>query len=60
MEHSIIIKDEGFSDLNPLQFGYESCNKSHFFGPAVRTYWLIHFVVSGSGIFKIKDKESIK
>lgn len=57
MERSVIIKDENFLDLNPVQFGYENCKKSHFFGPAVRTYWLIHFVVSGFGVFKIKDKE---
>ena len=57
MEHSIIIKDEGFSDLNPVQFGYENCNKSHSFGPAIRTHWLIHYVISGFGIFKIRDKE---
>ena len=57
MQHNVILKDESFSDLNPIQFGYENCNKSHFFGPAVRTYWLIHFVVSGFGTFKIKDKE---
>ncbi len=57
MQHCIIIKEEGFSDLNPVQFGYENCCKSHSFGPAVRTYWLIHFVVSGFGIFKIKGKE---
>ncbi len=57
MRHSAIIKDEGFLDLNPVLFGYENCNKSHSFGPAVRTHWLIHFVVAGFGIFKIKDKE---
>ena len=57
MVHNVIIKDEGFLDLNPVQFGYENCNKSHSFGPAIRTFWLIHFVVSGFGIFKIKDKE---
>ena len=57
MNHSIIINNEKYLDLNPVQFGYENCNGSHFFGPAVRTYWLIHFVVSGFGIFKIRNKE---
>lgn len=54
--HDIIVRDEGYSGLNPVQFGYENCEKSHHFGPAVRTYWLIHFVVSGCGIYRIKDK----
>jgi len=57
MMYSIFVKDEGFSDLNPVLFGYEDCEKSHAFGPAVRTYWLIHFVVSGYGNFKIEDRE---
>ncbi len=45
-----------FCDINPVQFGYENCNSSHSYGPAVRTHWLIHYVVSGSGIFKIGNK----
>lgn len=52
-----VVSDEGYLGLNPIQFGYENCEKSKFFGPAVRTHWLIHFVVSGFGIFKIGDKE---
>ena len=57
MEHDVIITDEGLFGLNPVQFGYEDCDKSHSFGPAVRTHWLIHFVVSGFGFFRIGDKE---
>ena len=57
MMHNVIITDEGYGGLNPMQFGYESCEKSHFFGPATRTYWLIHFVESGLGIFRINGKE---
>ena len=50
---SATVINSGFSNINPMQFGYENCKSSHFYGPAVRTHWLIHFVVSGSGIFKI-------
>lgn len=56
MKHHIIVTDEHYKDLNPISFGYHNCPKSHYFGPAIRTYWLIHFVVSGCGIFKIKGK----
>ncbi len=56
MQHDIIIHNEGYLDLNPVSFGYQNCEKSHSFGPAIRDHWLIHFVVSGSGIFRIKDK----
>lgn len=57
MMHNIIVTDEGYGGLNPMQFGYENCKKSHFYGPATRTHWLIHFVESGFGIFKINEKE---
>lgn len=53
MLHSDTVIESGFSDINPMQFGYENCKSAHFYGPAVRTHWLIHYVVSGCGIFKI-------
>lgn len=57
MCHIVIISDEGYPGLNPVQFGYEECESGHFYGPAIRTHWLIHFVVSGFGIFKADGKE---
>ena len=53
--HEIVV-NYGFSGLNPMQFGYEYCEPSHSFGPAVRNHWLLHYVVSGCGIFKIDGK----
>lgn len=40
------------SDLTVLNCGFEECESSHFFGPAIRNYYLLHFVHSGSGIFR--------
>jgi AraC-like DNA-binding protein len=54
--HSEIIINKEYVGLNPVQFGFEYCKKSHGFGPATRTYWLFHFVVSGKGIFQINNK----
>ncbi len=54
---SVIVNDLEYDGLNPVQFGFEDCEKSHFFGPAIRTHWLIHYVVSGYGYFKIQDRE---
>lgn len=45
------LSNQHFSDLNPVILGQEHCAPNHLFGPAVRKYVLIHFVVSGKGIF---------
>ncbi len=56
MDISEIVVNQGYEGLNPMQFGYEYCEPSHSFGPAVRDHWLLHYVVSGSGIFRIDGK----
>lgn len=38
-------------ELNLYQYGEESCNKGHSFGPAVRQHYLFHYVISGTGTF---------
>lgn len=57
--HAEIIINKGYAGMNPVLFGFESCKKSHGFGPATRTYWLFHFVVSGKGIFQINNKQYV-
>ena len=52
MNVSEIVINENYSDISPMQFGYEDCKPSHFYGPAVREYWLLHYVVSGKGVFE--------
>lgn len=54
---SEMVINKGYLDVSPMQFGYEKCKKSHSYGPALRTHWLLHFVVSGEGYFKIGDRE---
>ena len=51
------IINKGYKDINPVQFGFEACECSHSYGPALRTYWLLHYVVSGKGYFRIEDRE---
>lgn len=55
--HSEIIMNKEYAGVSPVLFGYESCEKSHGFGPAARTHWLFHFVVSGKGVFQINGKQ---
>jgi AraC-like DNA-binding protein len=57
MEENITLINKEYTHINPISLGSEICEKSHHYGPAVRPYWLLHFVVSGKGIFQIKDRE---
>ena len=47
-----IVIDKNYRGYNPVQFGSETCDPGHFFGPCVRTHWLLHYVVYGCGIFE--------
>lgn len=54
VSHTVVNK--GYRDLNPVHAGHERCAPRHAWGPAVRRYWLLHFVVEGRGIFEIGGK----
>ncbi len=56
MQHDVLVIDENYSALNPMQFGTHKCDATQNFGPAVRGYWLLHYVVSGQGHFSIGKK----
>ena len=42
--------------LVPLNYGYEACSPGHSFGPAVRHYHLLHYVLEGEGTFYKGDR----
>ncbi len=46
-----LVLNKGFSDISPVICGTEECAPSHSYGPASRSYWLLHFVISGKGTF---------
>lgn len=48
-------KYESF-DLEIFQSGYEACSSGHFYGPAIRDHYLIHYVHEGEGVFKSHNK----
>ncbi len=51
------LQNRKFSDINPLICGEEVCKPNHSFGPAVREYHLLHYVVSGKGKLVADEKE---
>lgn len=46
----LLLTNRKLQDLNPLTAGEEACVPGHKFGPAVRKYTLIHYVLRGKGI----------
>ncbi len=36
----------------PINYGYQECSPGHSCGPAVREYYLLHYVFSGNGYFE--------
>ena len=51
MQEAYFLSNRQLKDLNPIQAGAEVCAPCHSFGPAVRWYTLIHYVVKGCGVF---------
>jgi AraC-like DNA-binding protein len=49
-------KNRNNIDLIMYHFGMEECEPSHFFGPAVRDHFLIHYVLEGEGTFHVDGK----
>ncbi len=44
-------------ELNIYQYGMEDCVPAHYFGPAVRDHFLIHFILGGKGTFRNRDAQ---
>lgn len=56
-KEDFILVDRGASDLNPLVLGAEMCEPGYRFGPTVRPYFLLHYVLSGRGHFFLAGQE---
>lgn len=46
---SVLLANQHWHEINPVQFGWEICAPEHAFGPASRSHLLLHYVVSGRG-----------
>lgn len=54
-ETLVRLPDLGWRDLRPLFTGRSACYGGHSYGPGARPYHLVHFIVSGSGILRMKE-----
>lgn len=52
-----VFPSEHFIDLGLYQFGWEQCSPSHSFGPAARSHYLFHYVISGTGTLLADDSK---
>ncbi len=54
MKNQLLV-NRNFRELNPILVGEEHCTSGHSFGPAVRKYTLIHYVISGCGSYMVGE-----
>lgn len=47
----IYLVNREMKDLNPLTYGIMQCRPGYRYGPMVRPFYLVHYVLSGKGIF---------
>ena len=52
MKHDLVLDNLHLQEINPRICGREVCAPGHTFGPAVREYYLLHYVVRGTGTFR--------
>ena len=46
-----------FKELYLCYCGYANCEPLHSYGPAVRPNYLLHYILDGSGIYRVEDQE---
>ncbi len=58
MEHAnkfLAVKSNIHVGLDLYQAGYEECSSHHSFGPVVRDFFVLHFIVDGAGYLEINN-----
>lgn len=53
------LKDKNSLDLYLAYCGVEKCNPSHSYGPAIRSDYLIHFILEGEGTYYVNGQEFV-
>lgn len=58
-DKQVMERKTGFEELHLVSCGYEKCVPEHSYGPAVRRYYTIHFILKGQGHFYINEKHYV-
>lgn len=56
MQQNIFLVNRSLPGINPLLAGQEHCKTGAGWGPAIWEYYLMHYVVSGHGVFETQGK----
>ena len=54
--NEIFIENKALKDINPRACGESQCMSSHSWGPKTRAYYLLHYVMSGKGVYYVLNK----
>lgn len=52
----VYVQKQSFSGASALHYGTEACTPGHHFGPAMRDYYKIHYILNGKGTFEVGGK----
>ena len=55
MQNYLFLSNDYF-DITIYQYGRQQCEPHHTFGPAIRSHYLIHCILSGRGIYRTSTR----
>ena len=50
-DYDIVVTKKESTSISPILSGEQRCEPGHFWGAGVRPYYLMHYIISGSGTF---------
>ena len=50
------LENKSFEELHVVFCGMEECPSNYYYGPSVRTHYLIHYCLSGKGKYHVNGK----
>ena len=59
MQRNILLTNKALQHLNPRELGEEWCAPDFHMGPSYRPYYLLHYIFSGSGTFRIGEVDHV-